>query len=200
MTVSALFQSLLAGMLFICAGVVLNTSSRRWMIGLLALQYVGVFGLVGVSWPLEIAVVKLVAGWMAAAVLFLTYQNVPAIEDRQRLATGSAGNLFIGFAALLIGLVMYSLIPEALRWFLGATPQQVLGGLWLLGLGLLQLSFTREDIRIVVGLLTVIAGFEILYATLEASVLMTGLLAILNIGLAFLGAYLQLASHLEERL
>jgi hypothetical protein len=51
----------------------------------------------------------------------------------------------------------------------------------------------------VIGLLTVISGFEILYATLEASVLMTGLLAILNIGLAFLGAYLQMASHLEER-
>jgi len=200
MTMGALFQSLLAGMLFICGAVILITPRRRWMIGLLALQYVGVFGLVGVSWPLEIAVVKLVAGWMAAAVLFLTYQNAPVIEDRQRLATGSAGNLFIGFAALLIGLVMYSLIPEALRWFLGATSQQVLGGLWLLGLGLLQLGFTREDIRIVVGLLTVIAGFEILYATLEASVLMTGLLAILNIGLAFLGAYLQLASHMEERL
>jgi hypothetical protein len=88
----------------------------------------------------------------------------------------------------------------ALRWFLGASPEQVLGGLWLLGLGLLQLAFTREDIRIVIGLLTVISGFEILYATLEASVLMTGLLAMLNIGLAFVGAYLQMASHLEERL
>jgi hypothetical protein len=200
MAMGALFQLLLAGMLFISAAVILITPSRRWMIGLLALQYAGVFGLVGVSWPLEIAVVKLVAGWMAAAVLFLTYINIPTIEDQQRLAPGSAGNLFIGFAALLIGLVMYSLIPEALRWFLGATPQQVLGGLWLLGLGLLQLGFARDDIRIIVGLLTVIAGFEILYATLEASVLMTGLLAILNIGLAFLGAYLQLASHLEERL
>ncbi|MFL7813693.1 MAG: hypothetical protein AB8I40_08450 [Anaerolineales bacterium] len=199
MAMISLLQSLLAGVLFICGVGILITPSRRWMTGLLALQYAGVFGLVGVSWPLEIAVVKLVAGWMAAAILFLTYYNLPSLPNPKRMASSSPGYLFIGFSALLIGLVMYSLVPLALRWFLGASPQQVLGGLWLLGLGLLQLGFSRQDIRIVIGLLTVISGFEILYATLEASVLMTGLLAILNIGLAFLGAYLQMASHLEER-
>jgi hypothetical protein len=167
------------------------------MTGLLAIQYVGVFGLVGVSWPLEIAVVKLVAGWMAAAVLFLTYQSLPSAVRHPRLTAGRPGYLFMSFAALLIGLTMYSSLPIATRWFLGATPAQVLGGVWLLGLGTLQLSFSRQDIRIVIGLLTVISGFEILYATLEASVLMTGLLAVLNIGLAFVGAYLQLAANLE---
>jgi hypothetical protein len=200
MAMGSLLQSLLTGVLFICGAGILITPSRRWMTGLLALQYVAVFGLVGVSWPLEIAVVKLVAGWMAAAVLFLTYQNLPSPVIQKRLASSNPAYLFIVFSALLIGLVMYSLIPIALRWFLGASAQQVLGGLWLLGLGLLQMGYSRQDIRIVIGLLTVISGFEILYATLEASVLMTGLLAILNIGLAFLGAYLQMASQLEERL
>ena len=111
-----------------------------------------------------------------------------------------SGTFFMGFAALLIGLSMYSLMPDALRWFLGASPQQVLGGLWLLGLGTLHLSFTSQETRIIIGLLTVISGFEILYATLEASVFMTGLLALLNISLAFVGAYLQMASELEETL
>ncbi len=106
----------------------------------------------------------------------------------------------MGCASLLIGLSMYSLLPDAMRWFLGASPQQVMGGVWLLGLGMLQLSFTNQDTRIVIGLLTVISGFEILYATLEASVFMTGLLALLNISLAFVGAYLQMASGMEESL
>jgi hypothetical protein len=192
------FQSLLTGLLFLCGTGVLITPSRRWMTGFLAIQYVGVFSLVAVSWPLEIAVVKLVAGWMAAAVLFMTYENLPSRPRRRRLTTSNPGYLFMGFAALLIVLAMYSLLPMALRWFLGATAQQALGGLWLLGLGLLQLGFSRQDIRVIIGLLTVISGFEILYATLEASVLMTGLLAVLNIGLAFVGAYLQMASNLEE--
>jgi hypothetical protein len=194
-----LIQSLLVVLLFICGAGILLAESKRWMTGLLALQYLGVFSLVSLSWPIEIAVVKLVAGWMAAAVLFLTYENIPSGPDLSPPATSLPGVFFKGFSALLISISIYSLVPLALRWFLGATSQQVLGGLWLLGLGLLQLGLSREGIRVIVGLLTVISGFEILYATLEASVLMTGLLAILNIGLAFVGAYILMASNLEDR-
>lgn len=193
-----LLESIIAIVLFVCGSAIIVIPDRRWMLGILAMQYVGVFLLVSFSWPLEIAVVKLVAGWMATAVLFLAYSNRPFPGGEERLTTSVPGTLFMGFAALLIGLSMYSLMPTAQRWFLGASPQQVLGGVWLLGLGTLQLSFTRQETRIIIGLLTVISGFEILYATLEASVLMTGLLAFLNIGLAFLGAYLQMASSLEE--
>jgi hypothetical protein len=195
---SDLLQSLLVVLLFICGAGILIMPSRRIMTGLLAVQYIGVFLLVSVSWPLEIAVVKLVAGWMASAVLFLTYQNLLGPINADRLDANLSGLFFKGFAALLIGISVYSLVPTALRWFLGATSQQALGGLWLLGLGLLQLLLSRDSLRIIIGLLTVISGFEILYATLEASVLMTGLLAILNIGFAFLGSYLLMASNLEE--
>lgn len=193
-----LLENLLIALLFICGTGMLLIQSRRWMIGMLALQYIGVFSLVSLSWPLEIAVVKLVAGWMAAAVLFLTLENIPPLDQETQLAASLPGIAFKGFSAILIAISLYSLVPDALRWFLGAAPLQVLGGLWLLGLGLLQLGLSRETMRIVIGLLTVISGFEILYATLEASVLMAGLLAILNIGLAFLGAYLLMAANLEE--
>lgn len=195
-----LLESIIAVSLFICGSAIIVIPSRRWMIGLLAVQYVGVFLLVSFSWPLEIAVVKLVAGWMSTAVLFLARSNRPSSQEEERIIASVPGTFFMGFTALLIGLSMYSLMPTALRWFLGASPQQVLGGVWLLGLGTLQLSFSRQDIRIIIGLLTVVSGFEILYSTLEASVLMTGLLALLNIGLAFVGAYLQMASNLEEPL
>jgi hypothetical protein len=195
---AGIIQILLAALLFVCGAGILSVQSRRWMTGLLAIQYIGVFGLVSISWPVEIAVVKLVAGWMAAAVLFLTYENIPAQAEDTRLAASLPGTFFKGFLAILIGFAVYSMVPAALRWFLGATSQQVLGGLWLLGLGLLQLGLSQEPIRIIIGLLTVISGFEILYATLEASILMTGLLAIMNIGLAFVGAYIQIASNLEE--
>ena len=195
---ASLFQTLSVALLFLCAVGILLVKNWRWMTGLLALQYIGVLSLVSISWPVEIAVVKLVAGWMAAAVLFLTYVNIPdsAAETQKELSFPEI--FFRGFTAVLIGLSMYSLVPVSLRWFLGATHQQTLGGLLLLGLGLLQLGLSREAIRIVIGVLTVISGFEILYATLEASVLMTGLLAILNIGIAFVGAYLLLVSYLEE--
>ncbi len=194
----SLFQSLSVTVLFLCAVGILRVKNWRWMTGLLTLQYICVLSLVSISWPVEIAVVKLVAGWMATAVLFLTYANIPESTADTKNELSLPGIFFKGFAALLIGISVYSLVPDALRWFLGATSQQTLGGLLLLGLGLLQLGLSREVIRIIIGVLTVISGFEILYATLEASVLMTGLLAILNIGIAFVGAYLLLTSYLEE--
>lgn len=195
-----LLESIIAGALFICGSAVILIPGRRWMLGLLALQYVGVFLLVSFSWPLEIAVVKLVAGWMSAAILFLARKPRALTEREERLTASVPGTFFMGFAALLIGLSMYSFTPVALRWFLGASPPQALGGVWLLGLGTLHLSFSRQAIRTLIGLLTMISGFEILYATLEASILMTGLLAFLNIGLAFVGAYLEMAPSLEEPL
>lgn len=195
-----LIETIIAITLFLCSTAILVIPDRRWLLGLLALQYVGVFLLVSFSWPLEIAVVKLVAGWMSTAVLFLSQSEDSSSAYKERLTASVPGTLFMLFAALLIGLSMYSLMPAALRWFLGASPQQILGGVWLLGLGTLHVSFSKQEIRIIIGLLTVISGFEILYATLEASVFMTGLLALLNISLAFTGTYLQMASNLEESL
>ncbi len=192
-----ILETILAVSVYLCGTAIILVSDRRWMVGLLAAQYVGVFLLVSFSWPVEIAVVKLVAGWMATAILFLAL-GASSSEGKERFITSKPGTVFMGFTALLIGLSMYSLMPATLRWFLGASPQQVLGGVWLLGLGTLQLSFSGQDTRIIIGLLTIISGFEILYATLEASVLMTGLLALLHIGLAFVGAYLLMASNLEE--
>lgn len=191
-------QTIWVAILFITGTGILLLDNWRWKTGLLGLQYIGVFGLVSVSWPVDIAVVKLVAGWMAAAVLFRTSANISEVISDQQSSIWVTGVFFRLFTALLIGISTYSLVPTALRWFLGATALQVLGGLTLLGLGLLQLGLTQEGIRIVIGLLTVLSGFEILYATLEASVLMTGLLAFLTIAIAFVGAYLLLAPRLEE--
>lgn len=191
-------QSFWVGLLFLTGIGILLLDNWRWKASLLGLQYIGVFGLVSLSWPVDIAVVKLVAGWMAAAVLFRTSANVPDEISEQTSSIWVSGVSFRIFTALLIGISVYSLVPSALRWFLGASAFQVLGGLILLGLGLLQLGLTQEGIRVVIGLLTVLSGFEILYATLEASVLMTGLLAILTISISFVGAYLLLAPGLEE--
>jgi hypothetical protein len=194
--IPTLLQDISLGLIAFCAALLVLVNNWRFLLGFLSLQYVGVMALVSVSWPLEIAVVKLIAGWMAVSILMLTYLNLPEAISEE-LEISFFRQLFHGLVAILIGLVGVSLQPTAIRWFLSASPQQALAGLLLLGLGLLQLGINPQGVRTVVGLLTVLAGFEILYASLEASVLMTGLLAVLNIGIAFVGAYLLVSSQLE---
>jgi hypothetical protein len=46
--------------------------------------------------------------------------------------------------------------------------------------------------------LTLLSGFEILYATVETSILLAGLLTVVNLGLALAGAYLMTATPSEE--
>jgi len=65
----------------------------------------------------------------------------------------------------------------------------VWGGLILVVMGLLQLGMTTQPGSVIVGILTVLCGFDILYSSVETSVLVVGLLALTTLGLALSGSY-----------
>ena len=65
-------------------------------------------------------------------------------------------------------------------------------------MGLLHLGVTDRILQVTIGLMTVLAGFEILYAAVESSTLVTALLAVINLGLALTGSYLMVADNAEE--
>ena len=60
----------------------------------------------------------------------------------------------------------------------------------LIGMGLLHLGLSVHPMRVTLGLLITLAGFEVLYASLENSILVSGLLAVITLGLALTGSYL----------
>jgi hypothetical protein len=171
---------------------------RDWRLSILilALQYVGVFLLVALSWAVEMAVVKLVTGWMAGAALGMAIVSLPeGLQELQQIDI--TGILFRLLLAILVVLVMASLAPELALWVPGILPVQAYGGAILIGMGLVHLSLTVRPLRVVLGLLTVLSGFEILYAVVETSTLVSGLLAGITLGLALVGAYLLIAPTLE---
>ncbi|MCJ7661690.1 MAG: hypothetical protein MUO67_21290 [Anaerolineales bacterium] len=170
-------------------GIILLVSPDwRVSIAALAVQYIGVFVLVAMSWPLEMAIVKLVTGWMVCAVLALAKTGAPGryIEEQSTIMNV----IFRLLAAGLVGLVVASTAPRISVWVPEITIEQLLGGWVLIGLGLLHLGLTSSGLRVILGLLTVLAGFEIIYAAVETSVLVAGLLAAVSLGLALVGAYL----------
>jgi hypothetical protein len=97
----------------------------------------------------------------------------------------------------LVGMVVFSLIPGIAQWFLTATYEQIIGGAVLICMGVLHLGLTGQPWRSTVGLLTIFSGFEILYATVETSTLVTGVLAMMNLGIALVGAYLLVSPAME---
>lgn len=180
----------------------LLVSDWRASISLLALQYLGVFVLVGLSWPLGMAAAKLVAGWIAGAVLAMAMVSLPpapALPAARKLARKlwDPGRVFQLLAAALVGLTVLSIAPHLAEWLPVVGVEQAWGALILTGMGLLQLGFTGRPLPTVMGLLTAFAGFEILYAAVEASALVAGLLAGVILGLALAGAYLLVAPSME---
>lgn len=158
----------------------------RWNIIALSVQYLAVFTLVALVWPVGLAAVKLVAGWMAGAVLGASQPPAELSEDPQ---SGGPGFLFRFMVAILVWVLVFTLAPVLIKW-LALPPALVTGAILLIGMGLINLGMTTRPLRVLLGLLTTLSGFELLYAAVENSVLVAGLLAVVTLGLALVGAYL----------
>jgi len=173
--------------------LVLISQNWRRVILAMAIQYVGVFWLIALSWPVELAVIKLVVGWVAGAMLGAS----PPADFLDEQFSSLSGWIFRILAAVLVWILVYTASPLLANW-IPTKPTILWGGLILIAMGLLQLGMTTHPLRVVLGLLTLLSGFEILYAAVEVSVLVTGLLALINLGMALVGSYLVNVESMEQ--
>lgn len=164
------------------------------MILALAVQYLAVFLLTLQSWSLGLSAVKLVAGWMALAILSASQPS----DDLSESGAAPRGRFFRLAAAIMIWSLVISVSPSIQEW-LPLDSSLIWSGLILMGMGLLQLGMSTRPIRVIVGLLTLFSGFEVLYAAIENAVLVAGLLAVVTLGIASIGAYLIVAPSMEEQ-
>jgi hypothetical protein len=173
--------------------------SWDWRISMisLAIQYLGVVLLVSTSWPIETAGVKLVAGWMACLVMFIALRNLPSFRiDGDKKSVSEI--VFRLIAAVMAGLFAFTGGSRLVIWLPEIGPDQAYGSMILIAMGLLHLGLTNHPLRVILGLLTILSGFEIMYAALESSILIAGLLALVTLGLAIICAYLLNVPTLEE--
>jgi hypothetical protein len=188
---------------------------RGWRTNIifLAIQYVGVFILVSGSWSFSMAIIILLAGWIASTVLGMAMVSLrelqPGLQIRTPLTRISLQQMLVSFlhlfserafyllAGLLILVVIGSQIPLMFVAMPGISAQNAWSGLVLIGFGLLKTGFTDQPFHTTIGILSFLAGFEILYATIQSSLLMAGLLAGVTLALSIIGAYLLLCAELE---
>ena len=160
-----------------------------FQIAILAAQYASVAWLTSLALPPQVAAVKLVAGMIACGVLALTVAG-----SRSRSETGS-GKAFRAIAAILImgaaigiGQANWMRIPDI-------RPEAIMAATILMSMGLLQLGLFRTPLRVCIGLITMLSGFEIAYAVIESALAILALLASMHIGLAMVVSYLTLVAH-----
>ncbi len=178
------------------AGLLLSRD-WRWDVGFLTAQYVGVALLVAQHWPLSMSAAKLVTGWMTTAALAMTLTALP-VHEQPSEGFWPQGRTFRLFLVGVVLVAALAVTPRVQAVLSGIGAPVVAGATILAGIGLLQLGTSTQILRVVLALLTVMSGFEVLYAALESSILVAALLAAVTLGLGLVGAFLLNASIKEE--
>jgi hypothetical protein len=179
------------GILMAAAGLVLSRD-WRWSLAFLALQYLAAFWLVGLHWPIGLASAKLVTGWMAAAILGMTRLGL-AFKSPAAELFWPQRRWFHLFLVAAVATLAAAATPRLETILPGLGTAVVGGSTLLMTMGLLHLGLTADVLRVTLGLLTVLSGFEVVYSAVEGSILVAAMLAIVNLGLALTGSYLMLA-------
>ena len=186
----------------------------RLCILVLGVQYLGGFLIIIQVWPVSLAIVKMIAGWISCSVLAIAGMNLfgmPDVRDLipfrrlegmdQQDGTGDPrlplGVPFTIFAAGLVLIASISIAVQSSRLLAEDYLPVMIGGFILIGIGLLQVGFSSDAFFVSIGLLTIIPGFEIIFAIFDSSTLVAGLLAGVNLGISLIGAYLMSAALAE---
>jgi hypothetical protein len=177
--------------LFITLGASLGQMLSRgwkWILGFLAIQYLGVFWFVQTVWPVSLAIIKLIAGIIACLALASSQEGTSSFSKME--SSWPQGRVFRALAASLVFLVALTSAPQVSNWLGINNLLGVWASITLIGLGLLQFGITAQPMRVIIALLTFLSGFEILYSFIETSTLVAAMLVLMNIGLSLVGVFL----------
>ncbi len=159
---------------------------RGLIAGLAALQ-AALLAVLWQAWPAALAVTQLIAGWLAGAMLAIGQNLHPA-------PPGLTPPWSERLVRLLAGLLAVALVWATASTLAAVWPQVPwsarLGGASVALLGLIQAAWSRHPLRLSVGLLTGLSGFLALYAWQHHGLLLTGLLGMFQVLLAWAGSYL----------
>jgi hypothetical protein len=190
-----LFSSILILAAVAAALLMLLSDSWRWTIAGLAIQYLVVFLLVAQIWPIGLAAIKLVAGWLAGVLLSMV--NSPKQLEETFFSPRSA-KIFRLFSAGLILMIVFAVTPSV-NTLLPLPYHYLLIGLMLIGMGVLQFGISQRHLRVILGLLTLLSGFEVIYSSLEGSALLAAILAAITLALGLIGSTILMNDQPQEK-
>lgn len=207
--------------LMVAAALLVILVNWRLLILALGVQYLLVGLMLTRVVPLELAAVKALVGVMICPVLFITARRVrwgqidqagpeadqPPIDQPAPRSAPAARRSLIGWlispglplrllAALLTTVLAVSLAlrnPLAVTGDALVSRDVTIGTFGLLLLGLLNILLNENPLKVGVGLLSLLAGFELFYTTVEPTLTIVGLLGLTNLIIGLAIAYLTTA-------
>ena len=180
------FLATLPALVALCIALALLLIAQRWQIHALAMGIMYFFVALlhtRVIRP-EVALVKLLIGWMIALTLYMTGRHLSELqrgEQEESKKTDGMPALAImadtPLRALILVIILVVAQSGASRFPLPQIPSDVgfacymlvIGGLFLMGL-------SEDPFRAGLGLLTFLSGFDLFFGALEPSLVVAGLI------------------------
>ena len=169
------------------SGAILILTDWRWkMAGLAVIQLLG-FILILQIWPIALASVKLISGWMGIAVMSATMASTGELRISETLTSARVFKLMLAaFSWIVIAASV-----ERLNSWLPIPYTNLFIGLVFFFCGIFYFSQEREINGIAIGLLIFLSGFDVIYSSLEGSALVTGIYGLIVILVSIISSYLQ---------
>jgi hypothetical protein len=159
----------------------------HWTLFGLAMTYLFGFILIIQIWPLPLAAVKLLTGLIGVILLSTTKMNT---EVQGEPIESPSSRMFILLLAILSWIIVLATINRLNAWLPIEYTNLFIGMVFLI-CGIIKFSTDQRIFNVVVGLLTLLSGFDIIYSSLEGSALVTALYALIVISICILGSYLE---------
>ncbi len=204
--------------LLIAAALLVILVNWRLLIVALGAQYILIGLMLTRVVPIELAAVKALVGIMICPVLYITARRVrwglpedeeseeaPAAERPQRrwwhiLGAGWPVRVIVAVLALAISTGLASRSPLPIVADQALARDLTTGAFSVMLLGLINAALAENPLKVGIGLLSIMAGFELFYTTVEPTLAIVGLLGLTNLFLALAIAYLTTAwasRHIE---
>ena len=189
----SIFSFLLIAVSFICMSLLLMEFSFRTSLVISGILFLLLFILVGQAWPIALASIKLISGWISVLIIGILIPE--STVTQQRLQSSEMGFRFI--AALLFSIFVYVVSFELTVLFPIAIEFMIIG-LLIFSLSLIVLAFSSNLTQQIFAWQCGLIGFQIIYSPLEGSALIAAIFALLHISISLLGSYAIIASLPEE--
>lgn len=171
----------------IISALILSLDDWRWRLaGLTIVQLIG-FILIVQIWPIALASVKLISGWMGASLLGTAMLSGNQEDEIKHTVSR---NIF-RFVLMALGWVVTAIsAPIINEWLPISFTNLSIGFLFIL-CGTFMFGLNKTPSQILIGLLIFLSGFDIIYSSLEGSALVTGFYGLITILISLIGVYLQ---------
>ncbi len=195
--------------LLIAAAILVMLVNWRLLIVALGAQYILIGLMLTRAVPLELAAVKALVGVMICPVLYITARRVnwgqrPEEEEEEateakprRLAwlisPGLPVRAIVAVLALALSIGLAQRNPLPITTDLALSRDLTVGTFSVILLGLLNTALAENPLKVGLGLLSMLAGFELFYTAVEPTLTIVGFLGLTNLILALAIAYLTTA-------